>query len=81
MALTAKSRDQVREDAQRQTMTNVENLAKAIGVGKNSIYDAIARGDWTATRVLRVGRRILIPTADILALVSPGIEPISNEAA
>lgn len=49
-----------------QPMTNVETLARALGISPNSIYDMIRREAWTATRVLRVGRSIKIPTADIL---------------
>jgi hypothetical protein len=63
------TRDEVSELAQNRTTTNVETLARSIGTGKNIIYEAIARGEWTATRVLRVGHCILIPTADILKLI------------
>jgi RIO-like serine/threonine protein kinase len=64
------TRDEVLALARERTTTTVQQLARAIGAGQNSIYDAIARDQWTATRVLRVGRKILIPTADIVALVS-----------
>ena len=68
------TRDEVRALARSQTMTNVENLGRAIGAGTNSIYEAIARDEWTATRVLRIGRKILIPTQDILALTEGPVE-------
>ena len=67
--MTPMSREQVLQLAQDRTMTNVSNLARAIGSGSNRIYTAIERGEWTATRVFRIGRRILIPTADIVALI------------
>lgn len=63
------SREQVRQLAQERTMTSVVTLGRAIGTGSNKIYDDIAQGRWTATRVIRIGRKILIPTADIVALV------------
>ncbi|MGW3193699.1 helix-turn-helix domain-containing protein [Streptomyces sp. NPDC001118] len=59
--------------------TEVPVLASILGVDKDTIYDSIRRGDWTMTRVLRLGRRIKIPTVDIvaylfgLAAVSPAV--------
>lgn len=41
-------------------------LASILGVDKDTVYDSIRRGDWTMTRVLRLGRRIKIPTADVV---------------
>ena len=72
------SRAEVLALAQRQTTTNVEHLARAIGCGTNTIYDLIARDQWTDTRVLRIGRKILIPTADIVGLVGG---PTASDAA
>ena len=43
----------------RQTLT-VEEAAALLGIGRNSAYQAIARGE---IPVLRVGRRLLIPRA------------------
>lgn len=63
------SRAQLKVLAEQQTMTSVENLARALSSGTHVIYRAIRNGEWTATRVLRIGRHIKIPTADILALV------------
>ncbi|MER6351236.1 DNA-binding protein [Streptomyces sp. NPDC001634] len=59
--------------------TEVPVLASILGVDKDTIYDSIRRGDWTMTRVLRLGRRIKIPTVDIVtylfgpAAVSPAV--------
>jgi excisionase family DNA binding protein len=44
---------------ERQTLT-VEEAAVLLGIGRNSAYQAIARGDLPA---LRLGRRLLIPRA------------------
>ena len=46
--------------------TEVPVLASILGVDKDTVYDSIRRGDWTMTRVLRLGRRIKIPTVDIV---------------
>lgn len=43
----------------RQTLT-VEEAAALLGIGRNSAYQAIARGELP---VLRLGRRLLIPRA------------------
>jgi hypothetical protein len=61
--MTAWTRDEV--EAKGPT-TEVPVLADILGVDKDTIYDAIRRGDWTMTRVLRLGRRIKIPTLDIV---------------
>lgn len=46
--------------------TEVPVLAAIVGVDKDTIYEAIRRDEWTMTRVLRIGRRIKIPTLDIV---------------
>lgn len=46
--------------------TVVPVLAEILDVDKDTIYDAIRRGEWSMTRVLRLGRRIKIPTVDIV---------------
>jgi excisionase family DNA binding protein len=43
----------------RQTLT-VEEAAALLGIGRNSAYQAVARGELPA---LRLGRRLLIPRA------------------
>lgn len=67
-----RTREQVLELVQQRTMTNVKTLAAVLGTGSNSIYGEIKAGTWTGTRVLRIGKNILIPTADILALIEGG---------
>jgi excisionase family DNA binding protein len=50
----------------------VIQAAGLLGIGRSSAYHAVKTQTWP-TRVLRVGRSIRIPTADVLALL--GIEP------
>lgn len=51
--------------------TTVGKTAEIMDVGEWTIYEAIRRGKWTHTRVLRIGRIIKIPTRDIIALLYP----------
>lgn len=56
--------------------TQVPVLAEILGVDKDTIYEAIRREAWTMTRVLRLGRRIKIPTVDIVTyLYGPAEAP------
>lgn len=49
--------------------TDVPTTARILGVNAETIYMAIRRGDWSATRVLRIGRSIKIPTLDLVRLL------------
>jgi hypothetical protein len=49
--------------------TDVPTLASVLGIGEWPIYEAIRRGEWDLTRVLRLGRAIKIPTHDIVTLL------------
>ena len=49
--------------------TDVPTVAAIFGVNKDTVYSAIRRGEWTATRVLTLGRKIKIPTRDLVALL------------
>lgn len=49
--------------------TTVAVLASVLDVNTDTVYAAIRRGEWTLTRVLRIGRCIKIPTRDIVALL------------
>ncbi|ADP84417.1 hypothetical protein [Pseudofrankia inefficax] len=60
--------------------TDVPHTAQITGFAESSIYDAIRTGTWTLTRVLKVGRRIRIPTHDLIALLYP-TSPSSEEGA
>lgn len=49
--------------------TNVPTAAAIFEVNPETVYAAIRRNEWTATRVLRLGRVIKLPTLDILRLL------------
>lgn len=46
--------------------------ARILGVGRSKSYEMNETGEWP-TRVLRLGRRIRVPTAELLAYV--GVTP------
>lgn len=50
-------------------VTDVPTLASILGVHSDTVYAQIRRGEWTATRVLALGRKIRIPTRDVIALL------------
>jgi len=45
----------------------VEETAKILGIGRNSAYEAVARGE---IPVIRVGKRLLVPKAALEKLLS-----------
>jgi len=49
--------------------TDVPTTAAIFEVNKETVYDQIRRNEWTATRVLRLGRKIRIPTLDLVRLL------------
>lgn len=49
--------------------TDVPTTAAIFGVDKDTVYAQIRRDEWTATRVLRLGRKIKIPTLDLIGLL------------
>jgi excisionase family DNA binding protein len=49
--------------------TDVPTAASVLGIGSWTVYDLIRRGAWDSTRVLRLGRRIRIPTQDLIRLL------------
>jgi len=62
---------------ERQTLT-VEEAARVLGLGRNSAYQAVERGDLP---VLRVGRRLLVrPAALERLLVEPASQPPKSAA-
>jgi excisionase family DNA binding protein len=50
----------------------VPEAARLLGIGRSSAYQAVKTSTWP-TRVVRVGRSIRIPKADVLRLL--GMEP------
>jgi excisionase family DNA binding protein len=49
--------------------TDVPTAASVLGIGSWTVYDLIRRNAWDSTRVLRLGRRIRIPTQDLVRLL------------
>lgn len=49
--------------------TDVPTTAAIFGVDKETVYNQIRRNEWTVTRVLRLGRKIKIPTRDLITLL------------
>jgi excisionase family DNA binding protein len=45
----------------------VEETAKMLGIGRNSAYEAVARGE---IPVIRVGKRLLVPKAALEKLLN-----------
>lgn len=45
---------------------SVEECAKLLGIGRNSAYEAVARGE---IPVIRVGKRLLVPKAQLEKLL------------
>ncbi len=54
-------------EQERLTVT-VDSAAKALGVSRVSLYNAINRGEFT--QVIRIGKRILIPRAALDKLLA-----------
>ena len=53
-------------DKDKQTLT-VTEVARCLGIGRNSAYEAIARGE---IPVIRVGKRLLVPKAALEKMLS-----------
>jgi excisionase family DNA binding protein len=51
----------------------VVQAARLLGIGRSSAYQAVKSGAWP-TRVLRIGRTIRIPCAEVLALLGIGTD-------
>lgn len=66
----AASRLTVSDLRQRPTLT-VKEYAGFLGVSVDCIYEAVGRGELSA---LRLGRRVLLPTAPLLRELGLGIE-------
>lgn len=55
-------------DKEKLTLT-VDETAKCLGIGRNSAYEAIARGE---IPVIKVGKRLLVPKAALDFLLAAG---------
>ena len=51
---------------ERQTLT-IEEAARVLGIGRNTAYEAVRRGE---IPVVRIGRRFLVPRAALEQLLS-----------
>lgn len=49
--------------------TDVKTAASVLSISDWTAYELIRRGEWTVTRVLRLGRKIRIPTHDLIVLL------------
>jgi hypothetical protein len=62
--------------------TNVPTTASILGVDPDTVYGAIRRGEWTATRVLRIGRSIKVPVLDLIRLLyAPEVSVTASSSA
>ena len=52
--------------------TDLETAAEVIGIGRTLAYDLAKRGAFPV-RLLRLGRRVLVPVPDLLAFL--GVDP------
>lgn len=52
---------------------DVPTAGRLLGLGRSAAYDLVLAGRWP-TPVLRLGRRLPIPTAPLLALL--GLDPV-----
>jgi excisionase family DNA binding protein len=57
----------------------VEQAARLLRIGRSKAYDAVRTGDWP-TRIVRVGRCIRTPTAEVLRLLGLPSEDVDKEA-
>lgn len=65
------------EDLRSRTTVPLLVAGGALGLGKNSSYQAVERGDFPVP-VLRIGRRLVVPTAPLLRVL--GVEDRAPDA-
>ncbi len=53
--------------------------SKLLGISKNTAYEAARSGQLAGVPVLRVGRRLLVPAAPLLALLGLTLDEESEE--
>lgn len=59
-------------------MSDVAEVAVLVGLGRSTLYDAVARGE---VRSVRVGRRILIPESEVRRLLGDVPPSSANDEA
>ena len=57
--------------AERQTFDLYPDVARILGVGRSTVYNAVKSGE---IRVIRIGRRILVPKSEIKRLLEGHID-------
>jgi excisionase family DNA binding protein len=55
----------------------VEEFGRIIGIGRNSAYQAVERGD---VRAVRLGKRILIPKTEVPRILAGEPRPAARVA-
>jgi predicted DNA-binding transcriptional regulator AlpA len=58
---------------------NIETAATILGCGRSLAYDLARRGEFPC-RVIRLGRRYVIPTADLLRVVGVSAHNTTEQA-
>jgi predicted DNA-binding transcriptional regulator AlpA len=56
------------QDPRERPTLSLPEAAVWLGLGRSAAYDAVRRGDWP-TPVLRIGRRLRVPTAAVLRVL------------
>jgi excisionase family DNA binding protein len=56
---------------------SVTETARILGIGRNSAYEAVARGE---IPVIRVGKRLLVPKAALEKLLNGRLSKSNDEA-
>ena len=58
------------EELLTKTTLTIEEMALTLGIGRNSAYEAVKRGDIPS---IRIGRRILVPTKALDNLLASNV--------
>lgn len=58
-------------------VVDVVTAAAVLGIGRTVAYELVRTGRWP-TRVLALGKRRLVPTAELIALVIPQVVPSAS---
>jgi excisionase family DNA binding protein len=60
------------------TVITVEEAGRLLGLGRSAAYEAVARGELPT---IRFGRRLLVPTARVLAMLGLDVSQGGTDAA
>ena len=60
------------DDVRGRPVITVEEAGRLLGLGRSAAYEAARRQE---IPTLRFGRRLLVPTAKLLALLEPSVSP------